>query len=90
LEADKLLERAITAYPAYAPAYYLRASLYANSSRIPAAIENLPKAVLPLKFGRVGCQNINRPEIIDRDWKPLADNTEFHKIQEQCKLVHRI
>lgn len=89
-QAENYLDKAIAANPAYAPAYYVRASLYANSNRIRAALENLPKGVLPLKLGRISCQNINRPEAIAKEWKPIADNPEFHKLQEQCKRVHGI
>jgi tetratricopeptide (TPR) repeat protein len=69
-EAERFLNLAIKDDPEYAPAYYLLASLYANSNRIALSLKNLPHAVLPLRFGRVGCQNINRPEIVERDWKP--------------------
>lgn len=89
-QAEIYLDKAIAANPAYAPAYYVRASLYANSNRIRLALENLPKGVLPLKLGRISCQNINKPESIEREWKPIADNVEFRKLQEQCRRVHGI
>jgi tetratricopeptide (TPR) repeat protein len=89
-QAERLLDKAIAANPSYAPAYYIRASLYANSNRIQAALKNLPKAVLPLKFGRINCQNINNPESIEKEWKPLVGNAEFHNLQERCRRVHGI
>jgi tetratricopeptide (TPR) repeat protein len=82
------LQRAIDNNPEYAPAYYLLASLHANSNRIDAALQSLPKAVLPLKFGRVGCQNINAPQIVALEWAPIRHNTEFERIQNQCKHIH--
>ena len=88
-EAEGLFGKAIAANPDYSPAYYFRASLYANSNRIPTALEELRKAVLPKTlFGRGVCQAVNKPENIQKDWKPLVENAAFRDIQEQCKRVH--
>ena len=89
LEAEKLLGEAIAANPAYSPAYYFRASLYANSNRIAAALEELRKAVMQRTlYGRGVCQAVNKPENIQKDWKPLVENAAFRDIQEECKKVH--
>ena len=88
-KAEGFLGEAIAANPAYSPAYYFRASLYANSNRIAAALEELRKAVLQRSLlGRGVCQAVNKPENIQKDWEPLVGNATFRDIQEECKKVH--
>jgi tetratricopeptide (TPR) repeat protein len=86
----ELLDKATSSNDEYAPAYYELASLYANSARIEGALKILPKAVFPLKFGRVPCTNLNSEKYKSSEWAPISMNTEFIKIQEQCKRVHGI
>lgn len=88
--AYQLLDKALASNNEYAPAYYELASLYANSARIEDALKILPKAVFPLKFGRVPCTNLNSEKFLSGDWAPIRTNTEFTRIQEQCKRVHGI
>jgi tetratricopeptide (TPR) repeat protein len=86
----ELLDKALSNNDEYAPAYYELASLYANSARIDGALKILPKAVFPLKFGRVPCTNLNSEKYLNSEWAPIRTNTEFIKIKEQCKRVHGI
>jgi hypothetical protein len=90
-QAEDLLGKAIAANSDYSPAYLVRASLYSNSNRTTAALEDIRTAVLqPTKFGRAACQYVNKPGIILKDWRPLAENATLRDILQECKRAHNI
>ena len=90
-EAYKYLRKAIANNPSYASAYYLLAMLNANARQIEDALDNLPKAVLPDRVGRVPCEEINREHRGGNDrWANIRARPEFKKLQETCRVIHGI